>query len=105
MKALTPLLIAISIVLAPAKARAHCDSLDGPVVAAAREALARADVNLVLAWGPSDAEGEVRVAFEQTLVVRKLGREAAALADRYFFETVVRLHRQGEGASYTGLKA
>lgn len=26
------------------------------------------------------------------------------MADRYFFETVVRLHRAGEGAPYTGLK-
>jgi hypothetical protein len=26
------------------------------------------------------------------------------VADRYFFETVVRLHRAGEGAPFTGLK-
>ena len=31
--------------------------------------------------------------------------EAKALADRYFMETAVRLHRAGEGAPYTGLKA
>ena len=33
-----------------------------------------------------------------------MGPEAQDLADHYFFETAVRLHRQGEGAAYTGLK-
>jgi hypothetical protein len=36
--------------------------------------------------------------------VRALGAEAEAVADRWFFETVVRVHRAGEGAPYTGLK-
>jgi len=30
--------------------------------------------------------------------------EAEALADRYFIETAIRLHRAGKGAPYTGLK-
>ncbi len=30
--------------------------------------------------------------------------EAKELADMYFFETVVRVHRMGEGVGYTGLK-
>jgi hypothetical protein len=33
-----------------------------------------------------------------------LSPEAKEIADRYFFETLVRLHRTGEGAPYTGLK-
>ncbi len=32
------------------------------------------------------------------------GKEARELADRFFFETLVRVHRAGEGAPYTGLK-
>ena len=36
--------------------------------------------------------------------MRKLNPQAEALADRYFFETLVRLHRAGENAPYTGLK-
>jgi hypothetical protein len=36
--------------------------------------------------------------------VRKLGTPARELADTYFFETLVRVHRAGEGAPYTGLK-
>lgn len=36
--------------------------------------------------------------------VRGLAPEARDVAGRLFFETVVRLHRAGEGAPYTGLK-
>lgn len=88
----------------PTVAQAHCDTLDGPVVKAARLALEKGDVNPVLKWVKKDNEDEVRNAFEHALKVRKAGAEARALADRYFFETLVRLHRAGEGAPYTGLK-
>ncbi len=86
-------------------ARAHCDTLDGPVVKAAKLAFERGDVTPVLKWVKQENEAEVREAFEDTLKVRAVGPEARALADRYFFETLVRLHRAGEGAPYTGLKA
>jgi hypothetical protein len=39
------------------------------------------------------------------LAVRKLDPKAKELADMYFFETLVRVHRAGEGAPDTGLKA
>lgn len=83
----------------------HCDSLDGPVVTAAREALELGDVDLALAFVPEDGEGEVRSVFDAVLPVRGLGEEAREVADRLFFETVVRVHRAGEGAAYTGLKS
>lgn len=82
----------------------HCDSLDGPVVTAAREALETHDVDLVLPFVHADGEAEVRAAFERVLPVRDLGPEARETADQLFFETVVRVHRAGEGAPYTGLK-
>ena len=82
----------------------HCDSMDGPVVAAAANALDAADPLLVLPYVPKEGEREVIAAFERAEAVRKLGPEAHELADRYFFETVVRVHRAGEGAPYTGLK-
>jgi len=82
----------------------HCDSLDGPVVAAAREALAATDVGLVLPYVHADGEDEVRAAFDETVKVRALDPRARDLADRWFFETVVRVHRAGEGAPYTGLE-
>jgi hypothetical protein len=85
-------------------AEAHCDSVNGPVATAARQALAAGNVNLVLPYVKAEAEGELIGAFQQALGVRGLGPEAQTLADRYFMETAVRLHRAGEGAPYTGLK-
>lgn len=86
------------------RAYAHCDGMDGPVVKAAQQALATRDVNFVLIWVQSAGEGEVRKAFANTMAVRKLNSQARELADLYFFETVVRIHRAGEGEPYTGLK-
>jgi hypothetical protein len=83
---------------------AHCDGLDGPVVMGARIALQTGDLNSILIWVRPEDVDQVRRAFEQTSVVRKLGQQAHELADRYFFETLVRLHRAGEGAPFTGLK-
>lgn len=91
-------------VLVAAPASAHCDSLDGPVVEAARKALAGNDVKLALVWTGASGEAEIREAFRQTMAVRRQGGTARDLADRYFFETLVRVHRAGEGAPYTGLK-
>jgi hypothetical protein len=85
-------------------AAAHCDTMDGPVVAAARSALESGRLDPVLKWIKPDYETETKAAFDEALRVRKLGPEARELADRYFFETVVRLHRAGEGEPYTGLK-
>lgn len=82
----------------------HCDSLDGPVVRAARVAIETGDVNQVLPYVPAAGEREIIEAFQLGRAVRPLGAEARRLADTAFFETVVRVHRAGEGAPYTGLK-
>ena len=83
---------------------AHCDTLDGPVVQTARIALEKGDITPLLKWVQADDEKEIRAAFQKTLVVRTKGAEAKELADMYFVETLVRIHRAGEGAPYTGLK-
>ena len=85
-------------------AMAHCDTLDGPVVAAGRKALDSGNVNLVLVWVQKKDESEIRTMFQKALAVRKAGGQAKELADMYFFETLVRVHRMGEGAAYVGLK-
>jgi hypothetical protein len=90
--------------LLPARALAHCDGLDGPVVKAAQRALETRNPALVLIWVQERDEPEIRKAFEQTLAVRELSPQARELADRFFFETLVRVHRAGEGAPFTGLK-
>jgi hypothetical protein len=78
--------------------------MDGPVVKAAKEAFAKGDVSLVLIWVRKNDEAEIREAFDRTMNVRKLSPQARELADTYFYETLVRIHRAGEGAPYTGLK-
>ena len=97
-------LVAASALAWSAPAAAHCDTLDGPVVAAARKALEGGNVNPVLVWIRAEDEAAIRSQFQKTLAVRKAGGAARELADMYFFETLVRLHRAGEGAGYTGLK-
>jgi len=84
---------------------AHCDTLEGPVVQSARKALASGDITPLFKWVAADDEQMIRIAFQKTLDVRKLGNQARDLADTYFFETLVRIHRAGEGAPYTGLKS
>jgi len=90
--------------LPSSRARAHCDSLEGPVVQDAREALENGDPTSVMKWVGEAHEGEVREAFARTMAVRRRDDEARALADRHLFETLVRLHRAGEGEAFTGLK-
>lgn len=87
-----------------AGAQAHCDTLDGPVVGAARKALDTNNVDLVLVWVQEKDEAEIKNQFRKTVAVREAGGQAKDLADMYFFETLVRIHRAGEGAGYTGLK-
>ena len=90
--------------LAMAWALGHCDGLDGPVVTAARKSLETGNVNLVLPWVRAEDEGAIRKVFDQARSVRHLGGEARELADTHFFETLVRIHRAGEGAPFGGLQ-
>lgn len=82
----------------------HCDTMDGPLVTLARKSLETSNVDLVLPWVRERDEPAVRAAFAHTRQVREISPAARELADRYFFETLVRVHRAGEGAPYTGLK-
>lgn len=90
--------------LAATKAAAHCDTLEGPVIKTARKALENGNIAPVLKWIREEDEPEVKKAFELALKVRSLGPHARELADTSFFETLVRIHRAGEGAPYEGLK-
>lgn len=101
------LLVAVGLpvlLLGSATGLGHCDTMDGPVVADAKIALEKSDVTGVLKWIPQESEAELRQAFDRTLAVRTKGPQARELADLYFFETLVRLHRAGEGEPYTGLE-
>lgn len=96
-------LVAAGCLLAARPAAAHCDTADGPVVAAAKVALEKGDITPVLKWVKPETESEIRAAFARALAVRRKGPDAQALADQFFFENLVRIHRAGEGAPYTGI--
>ena len=85
-------------------AHAHCDTADGPAVTDGRRALESGNINLAFKWIQSDGEAELTQVFEKALAVRKLGPQAAEVADRLFLETLVRLHRMGEGVGFIGIQ-
>src|SRR5512140_3594367 len=98
-------LVAVAICL-PASAFAHCDTLDGPVAKAGRASLASGNIGPSLKWVHVEFDPELRASFARALKVgRSADAESRALAEQFFLETLVRLHRAGEGAPYTGLKA
>ena len=101
--ALAGTILAATLLLSPS-AFAHCDTMDGPVVQAAKVALEKKDIAPVLMWIQKDDEAQIQAAFAKTLAVRAKGADARELADQFFFETLVRVHRAGEGAPFTGLK-
>ena len=101
--AITILVGAVALVGA-APAGAHCDAVDGPVAADVRAALAAGDPTPILKWVPPADEDDIRAAFGHAMEVRELGGAGRTLADRWLLETVVRIHRAGEGAPFTGVK-
>jgi uncharacterized protein DUF6448 len=104
MKVTAVIATAAVVVLLTGIACAHCDTLGGPVIADARLALENGDVTPALKWIKPEREAEIRAAFQKALIVRSKGADAKEIADRYFFETLVRIHRAGENAPFTGLK-
>src|SRR5660397_111701 len=90
--------------LRPTAVQAHCDTADGPAVKCGRKALETGNINYALKWIPAGGEAELRDVFEKALELRTLGVDAAELADRLFLETLVRIHRMGEGVGFTGIQ-
>jgi hypothetical protein len=83
---------------------AHCDTMSGPVAVAARKALESGDLEPIQIWVGQSQDKKLEQRFQECLSVRKMGGQARELADRYFIETAIRLHRQAEGMSFTGVK-
>lgn len=96
-----PLIVA-PVLLSVSNASAHCDTESGPVILAARTALETGDVNHVLIWVQPGDDAALREAFSAALAQRTSGDRQQA--DHKFFETLVRIHRAGEGASFEGIK-
>jgi len=101
---LPALLIMAFMLFAALPASAHCDSYDGPVIKDALTALKQNNVELILKWVEPQYEKEITDKFNQTLKLKGKNKEINDVLETSFLETLVRLHREGEGASYTGLK-
>jgi len=84
------------------QALAHCDTLDGPVIQDARKAMSIKDVTPVLKWVSPHDEQVVKKSFTEALAA--VGTKTADAKQQKFFEDLVRIHRAGEGAPFTGLK-
>ncbi|PKN86411.1 MAG: hypothetical protein CVU51_07265 [Deltaproteobacteria bacterium HGW-Deltaproteobacteria-1] len=83
-------------------AAAHCDTLDGPVIQDAWKALETKDVTPVLKWVKQKDEKAVRAEFAKALSAK--GKKNTDAIENNFFATLVKIHRVGEGAPFTGLK-
>lgn len=85
-------------------ASAHCDTEDGPAVVDGRRALSTGDINHALKWVAVEDEPDVKDAFDRAIAARTTGPAAVEAAERDFLETLVRIHRAGEGAGFDGIK-
>lgn len=92
------------ILLYPQSASAHCDTMNGPTAQDGRLALENGNINHALKWIEPKREAELRDIFEKSIAARDLGSTAREVADRWFLENLVRIHRAGEGAPFTGLR-
>ena len=105
LKLVVMLLLASSIFIFTNTASAHCDSYNGPVIKDSEKALEANNVNLVLKWVSKEQEKEITPLFQKTYELRDGDKEVYEIVKKNFFETLVRLHRETEGAPYTGLKS
>lgn len=101
---LVVVITSILLLFSYATASAHCDSYDGPVIMDAYKALDNNNVKLILKWIPAEQEKEITSLFNKTYALKNQDKEVYEIVQKHFFETLVRLHREGEGAPYTGLK-
>lgn len=99
-------LFVFSLFASPKQVSAHCDTVDGPVVSAARKALNTKNVNYALIWVLPENEDAIRKALKKAMERRKKAKtkKEEEDADMEFFETLVKVHREGEGAKYEGIK-
>lgn len=98
------LLVALFLTLTTTPLFAHCDSYDGPTVKDAQKALESNNVSLVLKWISPEQEQIVVPLFQKTYALKTGDQEVYKIVEKHFLETLVRLHRETEGAPFTGLK-
>jgi hypothetical protein len=93
-----------ALLLKPLRASAHCDTMEGPTAQDGLRSLETGSPAPAMKWVGPDDENELREVFEQALAARDLGPAARSVAERWFIENLVRIHRAGEGAPYSGVQ-
>ncbi|MFA5647778.1 MAG: DUF6448 family protein [Bacteroidales bacterium] len=101
---LSMVIVSLFMMFSSLSASAHCDSYDGPTIKDAMKALETNNVNLILKWINAEQEKEIIPLFNKTYALKSIDSEVYLIVEKYFLETLVRLHRETEGAPYTGLK-
>ncbi len=97
-------LIALFSMVSIQPASAHCDSFDGPALIDAAKALETNNVELIRKWIRAEDETTVVPLFHKTYSLKDGDAEIYEIVKTHFYETFVRLHREMEGATFTGLK-
>lgn len=97
-------LIALFSLMGTQQASAHCDSFDGPALIDAAKALETNNVELIKKWILAEDEAVVVPLFHKTYSLKDGDAEVYEIVKTHFYETFVRLHREMEGATFTGLK-
>lgn len=97
-------LIAIFSMVSIQPASAHCDSFDGPALIDAAKALETNNVELIKKWVRAEDEAIVVPLFHKTYSLKDGDAGIYEIVKTHFYETFVRLHREMEGATFTGLK-
>lgn len=105
LKSIVVLLIFIVLsITSTQKVLAHCDSYDGPALIDAEKALLTNNVHLIFKWINAEMEDEIVSLFNKTYALKDGDKDVYEIVKKHFFETFIRLHREMEGASFTGLK-
>lgn len=97
-------LLSMLLLMISAPSFAHCDSYDGPVIQDAYKALKTENVSYVMKWIEPKQEAEITNLFNKTVGLKKADADIYSIVEKHFLETLVRYHRETEGAPYTGLK-
>lgn len=97
-------LLAVIMVIFTVPTYAHCDSYDGPVIQDALKALDQGEVSFVMKWIGDQHEEEIASLFDKTVALKNQDEKIYQIVEKHFLETLVRYHRETEGASFTGLK-
>lgn len=99
-------LFILALFISPPQVSAHCDTLDGPVVNAARRAMETDNVNYMLIWVKPENEDEIKKALKRARDKKGKAKtkKEKSKAEMELFEILVKVHREGEGTKYEGIK-